>query len=62
VQKDPFPGFNMSKREVERTALTEHELEKLSNMRFSIERLEGEVFIKNKKSRKNKKILAHHVY
>jgi site-specific recombinase XerD len=40
LQKDPFLGFNMAKREVERTALTEHELEKLSNMRFSIERLE----------------------
>ena len=40
LQKDPFLGFNMAKREVERTALTEHELDKLSNMRFSIERLE----------------------
>ena len=40
LQKDPFLGFNMSKREVERTALTEHELEKLCNIRFSIERLE----------------------
>ncbi len=40
LQKDPFLGFNMAKREVERTALTEHELERLSNVRFSIERLE----------------------
>jgi hypothetical protein len=30
----------MAKKEVERTALTEHELEKLSSTRFSIERLE----------------------
>jgi len=40
LQKDPFIGFNMAKREVERTALTEHELAKLSNIKFSIERLE----------------------
>jgi len=40
LQKDPFLGFNMAKREVERTALTEYELEKLSNIKFSIERLE----------------------
>jgi len=40
LQKDPFLGFNMAKKEVERTALTEHELEKLCSTRFSIERLE----------------------
>ncbi len=40
LQKDPFLGFNMAKREVERTALTAYELEKLSNMSFSIDRLE----------------------
>ena len=40
LQKDPFLGFKMAKREVERIALTEYELKKLSNMRFSIERLE----------------------
>ena len=40
LKRDPFLGFNMAKKEVERTALTEHELEKLSGKRFSIERLE----------------------
>ncbi len=40
LQKDPFLGFNMAKREVERTALTEYELSKLSSIQFSIERLE----------------------
>ncbi len=40
LQKDPFVGFNMAKREVERTALTEYELDKLSGILFSIERLE----------------------
>ena len=40
LQKDPFLGFNMAKREVERTALTEYQLDKLSGIRFSIERLE----------------------
>ena len=40
LKRDPFLGYNMAKKEVERTALTEHELEKLSGKRFSIERLE----------------------
>ena len=40
LQKDPFIGFNMAKKEVERTALTESELEKLSSIKSSIERLE----------------------
>ena len=40
LQKNPFLGFNMAKREVERTALTEYELDKLSGIQFSIERLE----------------------
>ena len=39
LQKDPFMGFKMPKREVERTALTELELEKMANMQISIERL-----------------------
>ncbi|MDE3183982.1 MAG: site-specific integrase [Bacteroidota bacterium] len=39
LQKDPFIGFNMAKREVERTALTEHELQLLSAKSFSAERL-----------------------
>lgn len=39
LQKDPFMGFKMPKREVERTALTELELEKIANMPISIERL-----------------------
>lgn len=39
LQKDPFMGFKMPKREVERTALTELELEKMANMPISIERL-----------------------
>lgn len=39
LQKDPFMGFKMPKREVERTALTELELQKMSNMPISIERL-----------------------
>jgi hypothetical protein len=33
LQKDPFIGFNMAKKEVERTALTEHELQALSDKR-----------------------------
>lgn len=40
LQKDPFMGFKMPKRDVERTALTELELEKMTNMPISIERLE----------------------
>ncbi|MBE7174239.1 MAG: site-specific integrase [Williamsia sp.] len=40
LHKDPFIGFNMTKREVDRTALTEHELSAISNKRFTIKRLE----------------------
>lgn len=40
LQKDPFIGFNMAKREVERTALTEYELELLEARKFPIQRLE----------------------
>ena len=39
LQKDPFIGFKMAKKEVERTALTEHELQLLSAKNFSAERL-----------------------
>jgi integrase len=39
LQKDPFIGFNMAKREVERTALTENELEIIQTKSFSIKRL-----------------------
>jgi site-specific recombinase XerD len=39
LEKDPFFGFKMAKREVERTALTEIELQTLSNKHFTIERL-----------------------
>ncbi|MEO7530774.1 MAG: site-specific integrase, partial [Sediminibacterium sp.] len=39
IQRDPFIGFKMTKREVERTALTELELQALSAKKFSIERL-----------------------
>jgi site-specific recombinase XerD len=39
LQKDPFLRFNMRKREVERTALTEFELEALRMKKFDIERL-----------------------
>jgi hypothetical protein len=39
LQKDPFIGFNMAKREVERTALTENELEIIQSKSFSIKRL-----------------------
>ena len=35
----PFFGFKMAKREVERTALTEKELQTLTDKQFSIERL-----------------------
>ena len=37
--KNPFMGFKMTKREVERTALTELELQTLSAKKFSVERL-----------------------
>jgi len=39
LQKDPFIGFKMTQREVERTALTEFELQVLSAKKFSVERL-----------------------
>ncbi|MDI3318398.1 site-specific integrase [Pinibacter soli] len=39
LQKDPFIGFNMSRREVERVALTETQLKTLGEKKFSIERL-----------------------
>jgi site-specific recombinase XerD len=39
LQKDPFMGFKMPKREVERTALTEMELQKIALKNFQIERL-----------------------
>ena len=39
LEKDPFFGFKMAKREVERTAFTESELQTLTNKPFSIERL-----------------------
>ena len=39
LQRDPFIGFKMTKREVERTALTELELQALAAKKFSIERL-----------------------
>jgi site-specific recombinase XerD len=39
LQRDPFHGFKMTKREVERTALTEAELEALAKKEFATERL-----------------------
>ena len=39
LQKDPFMGFKMPKREVERIALTEMELQIMASNTFSIERL-----------------------
>ena len=39
LQKDPFIGFNMAKREVERTALTEFEVNALSTKVFPVMRL-----------------------
>lgn len=39
LQKDPFMGFKMPKREVERTALTEKELQEMTSKTFSAERL-----------------------
>ncbi|MDF2188294.1 site-specific integrase [Paraflavitalea sp. CAU 1676] len=39
LQKDPFVGFKMTKKEVERTALTEFELEAISALTFKAERL-----------------------
>ncbi len=39
LQRDPFMGFKMGKKEVQRTALTEFELCALSVIKFQIERL-----------------------
>ena len=39
LHKDPFLGFRMTKKEVERTPLTEIELQTLMNKTFSFERL-----------------------
>lgn len=39
LQRDPFLGFKMTKREVERIALTEFELQALAHKQFSVERL-----------------------
>jgi len=39
IEKDPFFGIKMAKREVERTALTEMELQTITEKPFSIERL-----------------------
>ncbi len=39
LQRDPFMGFKMTKKEVERTALTEIELKTLMSKTFSSERL-----------------------
>lgn len=39
LEKDPFMGFKMTKREVERTALTETELQTLADRKFPIQRL-----------------------
>jgi len=39
LKRDPFIGFKMTKKEVERTALTETELAIMSNDVFGIERI-----------------------
>ena len=39
LQRDPFIGFKMTKKEVERTALTEFEMQKLLTQQFSVERI-----------------------
>jgi len=39
LQKDPFLGFKMTKREVERAALTEFELQEMANKNLHTERL-----------------------
>src|SRR5436190_6857634 len=39
LRRDPFLAFKMTKREVERTALTETELKKMSEHKFKIERI-----------------------
>jgi len=40
LHRDPFSGFKMTTREVERVALTEHELQVLCDKEFTIARLE----------------------
>ncbi len=40
LMRDPFVGFNMAKREVDRTALTELELKAIAQKSFAIRRLE----------------------
>ncbi len=40
LHKDPFLGFRMTKKEVERTPLTEFEIEAIKNKPFSFERLD----------------------
>lgn len=47
LAQDPFVGFKMTKREVERVALTENELQTIMQKNFSTERLElvRDVFI-----------------
>jgi site-specific recombinase XerD len=39
LQRDPFMGFNMALREVEREALTAEELERMATKRFSVQRI-----------------------
>lgn len=39
LQRDPFMGFKMTKREVERTAITQVELNLLTGKKFAVERL-----------------------
>jgi site-specific recombinase XerD len=41
LQRDPFLGFKMTKREVDRVALTESELQALADKGFSTERLQA---------------------
>lgn len=39
LTKDPFAGFKLTKREVERTALTREEIQIITDKNFSVERL-----------------------
>ena len=39
LSRDPFAGFSMAKKEVERHALSNEELESLGNKKYSMERL-----------------------
>ncbi len=39
VQKDPFIGFKLTKKEVNRPCLNEHELQKIASKEFKTERL-----------------------